>query len=207
MRGLLYKDTYILMKKARFFIGMIIIFSFFPGYSMSVFAIMYATMLPITALAYDEHSHWNQFALMLPYSPKQIVISKYILGYICTASIGVLTFAGKCIIAIIQQEETFSIQENFIQITAVSMAACVLLAINLPLMFRFGVERGRMLFLIITVCGVVAFTAFQEEILQSLVKIEKMWGGITGMSVVGILIVVFINFLSILLAKRYFQQK
>ena len=37
-------------------------------------------MIPVTLLAYDERSHWDQYALTLPVSRKEIVTGKYLIG-------------------------------------------------------------------------------------------------------------------------------
>ena len=44
-------------------------------------------MLVITSLAYDERSRWDRYALTMPVSRKEMVLSKYLLGLI------LLTFA------------------------------------------------------------------------------------------------------------------
>jgi len=53
MKALLLKDFYTLIKQIKIFIIMIIIFAAIPGYSIAGFAMVYAAMLPITAMAYD----------------------------------------------------------------------------------------------------------------------------------------------------------
>jgi hypothetical protein len=99
MSALLRKDYYTLLRQMRFFLFMIVIFAVLPGVSMAGFAVIYAAMLPITALAYDERSKWDSLAAMMPYTPKQIVASKYVLGYIGIALAGLLALAAQFITA------------------------------------------------------------------------------------------------------------
>ena len=49
---------------------------------------LYAAMMPISALAYDENCKWDQLAAMMPYSVRDIVLSKYLFGYICLLATG-----------------------------------------------------------------------------------------------------------------------
>jgi len=101
MKGLLIKDFFVISKQLKIFIAALIIFSIMPGYSLSVFAILYSGLLPITALAYDERSKWNNLAAMMPYSMGEIVFSKYLLGYICVFGISILSVLGGLIYSLI----------------------------------------------------------------------------------------------------------
>ena len=83
MKGLLLKDWYTLTRQLKFILAMLVFFSILPGYSTVSFALVYAAMLPITALAYDERSKWDELAAMMPYSVRELVLSKYILGLLC----------------------------------------------------------------------------------------------------------------------------
>ncbi len=44
---------------------------------LNVFAMIYGSMIPYSAMAYDQQSRWNTFARMLPYREKDIVLSRY----------------------------------------------------------------------------------------------------------------------------------
>ena len=150
MKGLLLKDLYVLTAQMRFFLVLILLFAVIPSYSMSGFAIIYAAMLPYTAGAYDERSKWDQLAAMMPYSNRDLVLSRYILGWIAGA--------GACLLSLLLQEGFTLIlhQDVYPDTLIASFFVCLsTLAITLPLIFRFGVERGRLImFLIIfLVCG------------------------------------------------------
>ena len=80
MKALIKKDIFTVLKSMKVFLVIIILFSIIPGFSASSFAVVYASMLPLTALAYDERSKWDTLAATMPYSPWQIVGSKYALG-------------------------------------------------------------------------------------------------------------------------------
>lgn len=88
MKGLLLKDWYTLIKQMKIMLVLMLVFACVPGYSMAAFAVVYAAMLPVTALAYDERSKWDELAAMLPYSVKEIVGGKYVLGVTARCSGG-----------------------------------------------------------------------------------------------------------------------
>ena len=95
MKGLLLKDCFTLVKQMKIFLLIIIVFSLVPGYSMSAFAIVYSALLPMSALAYDERSKWDSLAAMMPYRPRDMVLSKYLLGVGAVLAAVVLSFIAQ----------------------------------------------------------------------------------------------------------------
>ena len=153
MKGLLLKDYYTLLKQLRFYLVFLLIFTIIPNMNLSSIAIVYAAMLPITVIAFDERSKWDQLAAMMPYTERELVLSKYVLGYIAVAGFGVVAFALQSGIALIGRHPFTMIQGMTLLVTAA--AALILLAINLPFMFWLGVERGRIVFMVL-----IALTVF-----------------------------------------------
>ena len=150
MKALIIKDTYVIWRQMKYFLILILIFSALPSGFNNAFAVIYTSMLPYTALAYDERSKWDQLAAMMPYSTRDMVLGKYVFGWLCIGAAGVLSGLLQAIISLV-------IDRAFLPGTlAMSvLGALCILAISLPLMFRLGVERGRLgMFLIIfLVCG------------------------------------------------------
>lgn len=154
MKGLLLKDLYVLTRKMQMFFLVIIIFAVLPGFNMTVFAVVYSAMMPYTALAYDERSKWGQLAGTMPYSTRDIVVSKYVLGW--------LFMVAAALIALIAG----TVESHFIQnasspltVAMAFWAGLIMMAITLPPMFHFGVERGRMFFILLIIviaCGSAA---------------------------------------------------
>ena len=140
MKALIKKDLFVLTRQMRIFLVMIVVFAILPGASMTVFSVVYTAMLPYTALAYDERSKWDQIAAMLPYTNTDIVLAKYLLGYLMVGAAAALNLAANLI--------THS------DPGVILLGLCLgllMMAITLPLMFRFGVEKGRMFFILLMV--------------------------------------------------------
>lgn len=151
MKALVIKDLCVLIRQMRVFLLMVIVFAVLPGSNMTVFAVVYAAMMPYTALAYDERSHWDQLARTMPYSTRDLVVSKYVLGWLFTAAAAAVALLAGLI------ERRFIPQA--VSPATVALSFCVglmMMAVTLPPMFRFGVEKGRMLFILVMVvvaCG------------------------------------------------------
>ena len=66
MKGLLIKDWKTLLKQMKVMLVIVVVLACIPGTYMAAFALFYAAMLPITALAYDERAKWDELAAMMP---------------------------------------------------------------------------------------------------------------------------------------------
>lgn len=147
MSALILKDYYVIFRQMRIFLLLILVFSCIPGMFYSTFAVVWASMLPYTALAYDERSHWDQLAAMMPYSDRDLVLSKYVFGWLVVAAAAAATFLLQSGLALVWSGAERP--SPAVILLSVCVAACIL-DITLPMMFRFGVEKGRLvMFLII----------------------------------------------------------
>ena len=80
MKALLMKDCCVLWRRMRTFLLLVLVFSAIPGVFQNTFAITYAAMIPYAVFSVDETSKWDTLASMMPYSAKDMVLSKYLLG-------------------------------------------------------------------------------------------------------------------------------
>ena len=138
MKALLLKDTCVIWKQMKYFLFLIVIFSAIPSAFNNIFAIVYAAMLPYTAMAYDERSKWDQLAAMMPYSARDLVLSKYVFGWLCIAGATVISVPIQCAVSLLGVNGGFSL-------TTVLLSVCCglgIMSISLPLLFRFGVEKA-----------------------------------------------------------------
>ena len=167
MKGLLYKDFCILMRQMRIFMFAILLLCV-VNEQLVTFAILYAAMLPYSTLAYDEQSQWLRFAAMTPCRPLDIVLSKYLLGWLlmgCTAGISLL------LNAMIGRLGT---ELSAAAVISALAAGLICLAVMLPVMFRFGVERARMgvILIFVVIFSLVGsgefFTASALPVLENL---------------------------------------
>ncbi|RXE58157.1 ABC-2 transporter permease [Acetivibrio mesophilus] len=202
MKALLLKDFYTLIKQIKIYIVMIIVFACIPGNSIAAIAMVYAAMLPITALAYDERSKWDSLALMMPYSDRSIVLSKYILGYIAVAAAFLISIVAQIAITLIKN--TAFEPEGIVSLILIACIATVVQAVNLPSMFKFGVEKGRLAFFvlvgIITGVGMVIGDRLAGFLSTSYINI------ITAM-LVTVIFTLAINLISIALSTRIYKKR
>ena len=159
MKGLLLKDWKTLLKQMKVMLAITAMLACIPGANMSAFALFYAAMLPITALAYDERAKWDELAVMMPYSAKAIVGSKYALSLTLVLPVLVLATLSRLIVY-----STPIVGEDTMVLLITACLALILLAINLPFMFHFGVEKGRLIYILLTCAFIVAGVNFAEKL-------------------------------------------
>ena len=162
MKGLLLKDWYTLIKQMKIMLVLMLVFACIPGYSMAAFAVVYAAMLPVTALAYDERSKWDELAAMLPYSVREIVGGKYVLGVAAVVAAGAAAAVAQLILSRFGWTQFDT--EAAIALLFTACLALIMLAINLPVMFRLGVEKGRVLFTILICASAAAGVILSDEL-------------------------------------------
>ena len=144
MRALIMKDAYVLWKQMRIFVLILLAMSLTGGAFNSVFIVVWCSMLPYTAMAYDERSHWDQLAAMMPYSRRDLVLSKYVLGWVCMAVCAVTILAIQAAATLIGRGNPDA------SMVLTSLFTGILsLDLTLPAVFHFGVERGRMVFMLV----------------------------------------------------------
>lgn len=211
MRGLLIKDICALWKQARFMLVLvlayIVIGAWKPENSFwAAFSVLFMSMLPINALGLDERCKWNQYALMLPCSRKDMVLEKYILGLIGIIGV-VLIYGGMTCILQLWEGNGILFSRLGQSIVPMLSLPCLFLGINMPIMFRYGVEKGRMWFTILTMviflgCIYVMNTLNQKEGFAA--AVGRLGAGMGLFLIAGSVVILIF---SMLLSVRIFEKK
>jgi len=147
MKGLILKDLYTLRQQGKIYLVMVALFASVAFFSKdsSVFigvVCMLVTMLPVTALSYDERAGWDKYALSMPLRRQDIVLGKYALGGIAAAVGFIVAFLFTLITGKGAGESAF-------MAFAFSLLSIFLLSVLMPVFIKFGVEKGRMIMMAI----------------------------------------------------------
>lgn len=176
MKGLLLKDFYMTLKYCRAYLLIVAVFILvsFAG-DDNLFFVFYPClltgMIPVTLLAYDERSKWNEYCGTLPYSKAQIVSAKYLMGLF--TQIFVLTLSAIAQAVKMNLTGTFVLSSYLVMMTILFIMSCVASSISLPFMFKLGVEKGRIAYFVMIgfVCaGSVAASSIFRTSLQTTIS-------------------------------------
>lgn len=154
MKGLIIKDILNLKKQIKTVFFIILIYAGFSltssnDYSnmqssfISGIIILLSITVSISSFSYDEYSKWDKYAASLPVSRKNIVLSKYILSILFLLAGFIVSLLYTIIIML--TGNTVNILETILSICIMISIAILIISILLPSVYKFGVEKARIL--------------------------------------------------------------
>lgn len=163
MKGLLLKDGYQTvsqMKTMYLTVAVVLVVWMFSTSDSYAFPISYAAIflgvLPVNLLGYDQNSGWVEYSLTLPVSKKVLVAEKYLVGLLCAAASVVISGLFAVILSL---RKGAALDGTALFFVGDGVNTILLMnSISLPLMYRFGAEKARMIY-ILTFAGFGALIA------------------------------------------------
>lgn len=163
MKGLLLKDGYQTvsqMKTMYLTVAVVLVVWMFSTSDSYAFPISYAAIflgvLPVNLLGYDQNSGWVEYSLTLPVSKKVLVAEKYLVGLLCAAASVVI---GGLFVVVLSLRKGAALDGTALFFVGNGVNTILLMnGISLPLMYRFGEEKARMIY-ILTFAGFGALIA------------------------------------------------
>lgn len=173
MKGLLLKDWYMMVKYCKVWVLILAVMmgaSAFSERPMSflMYPVMLAGLTAVTLIAYDERSGWTTLSRAMPYSKAQLVSVKYIVTLLLLAMAAVLAVVVQLVRAGTGAGNAGSMGGILGMLLS---AGLVTPAVLLPLVFRFGVEKARILYGIVLglVIGCMIFVSMTVQDMSQLV--------------------------------------
>lgn len=175
MKGLLLKDWYQVrtnMKTMYLTVAFVLVIWVLSTSSAYVFPVSYAAIflgiLPVNLLTYDQSVGWVEYGRTLPVSKKTLVAEKYLIGLFCAAAAVVI---GGLFVTVIPLHTGTTPDKDALSLLAGSVCAILLInGISLPLLYRFGAEKARMIY-VLTFAGLGALLggggAVMDELQQN----------------------------------------
>lgn len=151
MKGILIKDLYVAAKQCRYMLISPIVFVVISVFGKNAgtlffafFASLLMSMFPMTVMSFDERSRWDVFSIALPYKRSDIVLSKYVLSMAGNVAAAALYF----VISLIVNAGNWDIEFYFSIAVIAASFGFIYTAIAFPPIFKLGVEKGRIWYLI-----------------------------------------------------------
>lgn len=165
MKSLLLKDLYSFKGYGKIIVFVLLFFtvmafvndniSYMTGMVSGSVIFMFA-MLAIATFTYDQQAKWDTYCQALPVSRTQMVRAKYVLGalFIGTGSLVTIVFSVVLSLLRVNSVNWSLILEGNVMVTFIAL---LVLAILFPLIYKFGVEKARvMIFAVLLIpAGVV----------------------------------------------------
>ena len=151
MKGLLLKDAYQMWSYTRWIILMSVAMMLMGTFFMkegSNFFMLYSGLLlgmsPMTLLAYDQNSRFSAYSAALPVTKGQIVGGKYLIGLCGMVLAELLSMAALAVAQLLWG--TVTVQITVATLLQVAMLTLLGNIILLPLSYRFGYEKAKVVF-------------------------------------------------------------
>ena len=160
MLGLIKKDLLMIkgnMRQVLLFLIVFLILALQENNIIVIVPVFVSMMVFITTFSYDEYNKWDAYAITLPISRKDIVKSKYITSVILWLIALLVTVVIVGIMGIFEQNIDYF--EMFGMILGCALSIVLLEAVMFPLIFKFGVERTRILMMAVIFIPVFAIVA------------------------------------------------
>ncbi|WP_373486195.1 ABC-2 transporter permease [Acetobacterium malicum] len=204
MKGLILKDLLNLKSTFKMLGVMMLFFAvvFIPqgnGFIFGMIILMFAMMV-VTTISYDDLAKWDAYALTMPVTRKEMVLSKYLVMTILNTLGAVLSLIVGIVGSVIMRQ-SFDLEILAI-IGSIYLVAFIFGSVIIPLIYKFGTEKARlMLFL----CALLptALILLVEQFNVPLPIIGNPWIYLfllIGFSVAGVI-------LSYLISLKIYSQK
>lgn len=180
MKGLLLKDWLMLKKYCRIYFFLLVVFAAAAmGVENNLFFLFYPMLLGgtlvVTLISYDERSHWNVYCNTLPCSRRMQVNEKYLFSLLLVLGTFVCLALLQLIRGLFLETPDGIVDMGLLLIL---LAVGILpVAVLLPVVFRLGVEKGRIGYYIVVAGGVAAGTVVMNLIENEGMVLPRIFSG------------------------------
>lgn len=211
MKGLILKDLLNLKGNIKFILLFIIMFGFMSSLGdgnvnnfIGVIIVLCTTMI-VSTFSYDDLNKWDSYVLTMPINRNDIVLSKYL-------TMLIFSFIGVLVSLIVSV--TIGYFKNTLILNETLLINALILSISvcfgsliLPLIYKFGTERARLLMILCFLVPTLALLVFKSilENISSPISIEIILNTLVySLPFVAILLFVISYFIS---SKIYSKKK
>ncbi|WP_024347118.1 ABC-2 transporter permease [Lacrimispora indolis] len=167
MKSLVLKDLYNMGHNAKsmLFSQLILAFALIPSVGVESYIItsgILFSMMIITTFSFDDHSKWLKYAMVMPVTKKDVVVGKFVVLLIFSAIGAVFGLVIGSIGGLLIHQVILNSPSNVLTLLLTSGASLVIAEImgsmSIPLLFKFGAEKARiLLFVSCTIPAAICF--------------------------------------------------
>lgn len=151
--GLILKDFYSIRGYLIRQIGLLLVIYLIIGVAMKTMSMLPAMLMLgvamslISIFSLDESSRWNAYALTLPITPRDLVISKYLIYYGGMYAVGLLASLFSAAVDTVLFHNGEDAVENLILGVGGGLAILIIyslvISVDIPLYLKLGIEKSR----------------------------------------------------------------
>ena len=207
MIGLIKKDFLIIKSNLKLIIAILFVFFIMAmqgQFDISFIPPFIVVMLFMSTFSYDEYNKWDSYVVTLPNGRKNVVKSKYIASLILIVFAIIVTILLEFLVGLTGSSLDF---DKFISTLMGSTFAIVLFAsIMYPLIFKYGIEKGRigLFVLVIGIVGIIGIfqKVFKVDVSLSIISFFNSYWFVTLP-----LVLITILFISYKISEKIYLKK
>jgi len=207
MLGLLQKDFYTIRRQGKIMLFILVFYFIFgimndsPSFFLG-FLLVFSTMMPLTAMGYDERNQCDKLFLCMPISRRDLVSSRFLLGLILTIVSNLLGII--CSITVFKENRT----ENLLLLGIVWGICLIYFSICFPIALKFGVEKSRYVMMGLIFLPTIAFALLAKQgYLNSIFSFVNKNTTMSGACILSILVGFIIYLISWFFSVRLYENK
>lgn len=211
MRGLILKDFINMKRQVKVYILLIVLWAALSiinesGDYFNGMLLMIPALAISTVMAYDDRYKWNGYALTMPVTRKDLIVSKYLFSFIFIAGVIILSLIWQVIMG-------ENISDSLTAALIIASAAMIINGIAIPIFFYFGSEHGRIVFFVAAVIIAVVVVAISNiGVIEELIMADGSVSGYhvptTGELTLIILAAAFVvTAVSVLVSAKIYENK
>ncbi|MGI6031075.1 MAG: ABC-2 transporter permease [Eubacteriales bacterium] len=209
MKGLLYSDYINSRSGFKIYTGLAIFYTLlslmaYNAIDIGVFILFFFSALTLQPFSYDEMNQWKQFLASTPVGRRKLVQSRYLFALLCLLYGLALSLLMQLVnqlsggASLLVQAPVLLLSFSFI---------LLMVSIDLPLVYRWGPEKGRIIIIALLILPLIVFTAISTldgmvEALSAFLLTSHLL-----LPVVMFLVAVVAFLLSLTLSTRIFLRK
>ena len=164
MTGLLYKEFYMIKAQIKIWLVIFVVIGLYnmtlkSGFILHMLTPMVGIMTCLSSFSYDKMFRCEEYIAAMPVSRKKIVLSKYAFFLLLSLGTTLLTLLALLILG-------YSMGETAAVAFGTLGATIALQMIMIPLIYKWGPEKARILFLVICFSPYFMITFFKDKFLN-----------------------------------------
>ena len=207
MIGLIKKDFLIIKSNLKLIIAILFVFFIMAmqgQFDISFIPPFIVVMLFMSTFSYDEYNKWDSYVVTLPNGRKNVVKSKYIASLILIVFAIIVTILLEFLVGLTGSSLDF---DKFIStLVGGAFATFLIQSVMYPLIFKFGIEKGRigLFVLVIGIVGIIGIfqKVFKVDVSLSIISFFNSYWFVTLP-----LVLITILFISYKISEKIYLKK
>ncbi len=210
MIGFMKKDIAMIknnLKVLGVLVAFYLIMGLFGEIDMSFILPFMSIAIMISTFSYDELNNWNSYAATFPNGRKNSVKARYLTTVLIILIMTVITIILSLFISY-TLNKSIDLEMTFLNMLAMIFGTALVQSFMYPIIFKFGVEKGRIMILVVIFGTVIVGGLFSSvvdlsKILNFLGVFENHWPLVLIVSSIAILYISYLISLRFQLKKEF----